>query len=660
MKRLTRKKALFVVTLLVLLIGCFKKSDGLDGSDIQSIMRSILYRHVSQNEFTDEVSRRMLENLIKLTDPYKLYFYESDIDSFRKHADKLNDYASSGDLSFITSYFKLFKSRYNESMKIFSKRVDGEFDFTKDEYMIVDREKIEFAGSQKELEERWRKRIKFQLLNYLNMDMTMDESRKRLKRHYDMVSKEMMKFDQEKVISIYLNAFSSALDPHSAYMTAKDYEDFRISMNLKLEGIGAVLRSEDGFTYVDSVIPGGPVSKMDPDKTVQPNDKIIAVAQGEKEPESIIDMPLREAVDKIRGKKGSIVRLVIMRKAPGEKSEKRIIVSVERDQVVLEQQAAKHAVHTVKKEKSSVKVGYIKLPTFYVDWEEYYKRNPEAKMSARDVFNSIHALNKEKIDVMVFDLRNNPGGGLEQAELIAGYFLPGGPVLQVKDHEQVQVRYDKDPAVYYDGPLVVLVNNQSASASEIFAGTIRDYKRGLIVAPTRTFGKGSVQQLTDLRQGGAVKITIQLFYQPSGTSNNKDGIVPHITVPSYSQLINYYESDLDYALDWTPIKPAPYKDFGDTFFSKALINRLSTLSGARVKSDPDFKEMQKKIAEYLKEDNTKKISLKMDPSEKDDKVGEEISVSKPDPDAVYDLKNDIFLKEAFNIAADYAEVRKGK
>ncbi|MDA3900385.1 MAG: carboxy terminal-processing peptidase [Spirochaetes bacterium] len=660
MKRFTRKKALFLITVLVVLIGCFKKSDGLGGTDVQKIVDTILERHVTQNEFNDEISRRTLDNLIKLTDPYKLYFYQSDIDSFNKHADKLDEYIAKNDLTFIKEFFTLFKARYTESSELFKKRVEGDFDFTIDESMVVDRSKIEFASTKEELEERWRKRIKFQLLNYLNMDMSLDESKTKLKRHYEIVAKEIMKYDKEKIVSIYLNAFSMALDPHSSYMTAKDYEDFKISMNLKLEGIGAVLRSEDGFTYVDSVIPGGPVSKMDPEDTVQPNDKIIAVAQGNKEPESIIDLSLRDAVDKIRGKKGTTVRLTVMRKVPGEKVEKRITVSVVRDRVVLEQQAAKHAVHTVKKDKTSVRVGYLNLPTFYMDWEEYYKRNPDAKMSARDVFNSIHALNEENIDVMVFDLRNNPGGGLEQARLIAGYFIPAGPILQVKNHETVQVQYDKDPAVYYNGPLVVLVNNSSASASEIFAGAIRDYKRGLIVGPTRTFGKGSVQELISLPQGGAVKVTIQLFYQPSGASNNKDGIFPHITVPSYNQMITFYESDLDYALDWTPIKAAPYNDFGTTYFSSGLIKELSAKSAARVKKSPDFQEMQGKIAEFLKEDSTKSVSLKLDSGADDDKISASEKPKKIDRDAVYDLENDLFLREAFNIAVDYAESKKEK
>lgn len=660
MKKISGKHLFLPLVVILVFFGCFTRSEGVKDGSIKLIINTILSKHVSEKKFDDKVSERTFDNIFKLIDQNKVYFLASDIDEFSKYRTKLDDLTKDNDYDVLIAIYKRYLERFEERMKLVNSLIDENVDFTIDEKLIIDPDLLSYVVNETEVKERWRKRIKFQLLNYLNTDMDLAEARKKLKKRYELLAKDVENYEDIDVVSIYLNAFSLALDPHTAYMTPKSYEDFKIQMNLKLTGIGAVLRSEDGFVIVDSIIPGGPVSKMDPEKTVKVNDKIIAVGQGDDEAEIVVDVILRDAVAKIRGKKGTTVKLTVLRKDPQTKEEQRLVIPIVRDNVILEQSAAKYALHTVENDGKKVNIGYIKFPSFYLDYDAVRKGDPKAKVGSTDVFNAIAYFNTKKADVLVFDLRDNPGGALTEARNIAGFFIEKGPILQVKDQNNVYVYEDKDQAMYYTGPLVVLVNGNSASASEIFAGAIRDYRRGLLIGPTKTFGKGSVQDLQELgNKSGAIKVTIQLFYQPSGTSNNKDGIEPNIVVPSYSQFAEFHESELDNPLDWVPIKMANYTDYGDTYLSAPLIKSLAAKSKKRVKADKDFKELQKKLDEYNAVADHKSVSLKMDNDKKNESVSSSSSVSKDD-NKVYDLENDVFLREAFEISADYAEALNKK
>lgn len=638
---------------LLIFFGCLKPTEGLRQQSVAPVVRTILAKHVTQDDFNDEISRRTLHNLVKYLDPYKIYFYKTDVDSFEKFAEKLDDYTKKNDFTAVAHVFDVYKKRYSEGNDLFKSLVKENYDFTVEETILIDTKKIEFAKDSADMRERWRKRIKLQLLNLLNSDMQMDLAKEKLVKRYELGNAEIEKIDSNKMMTIFLNSFATALDPHSNYMDAEEFEDFQISLSLKLTGIGAVLRSEDGFVYVDSIIPGGPVSKMSEDTAVRPNDKIIAVAQDKASPEPVTDIPLREAVEKIRGKKGTVVRLTIMRKDIDSGDETRLVIPVVRDEVILQDQAAKHAVHELKRGDTTVRIGYINLPSFYVDMNALFKRDPDARQASRDIFNALKDLNNKKIDTLVFDLRGNPGGGLDQAREIAGYFIHSGPVLKVKSSDGVMVHDDPDPAIYYNGPLVVLVDSTSASASEIFAGAIRDYKRGILVGPTRTFGKGTVQDLQPLAtHGGAIKVTVQLFYQPSGTSNNNNGISPNIVVPDLLQAFDYYESSLDYPLEWQPLNAEKFEAY-EGLVSDTIVGKLSGKSQKRVDSDPAFTEMKKKIERFRAQNDKNELSLKQEKSEEKESP---LKTNRQDEKKVYDLENDIFLKESFEIAADYAEM----
>jgi carboxyl-terminal processing protease len=381
------------------------------------------------------------------------------------------------------------------------------------------------------------------------------------------------------------------------------------------------------------------------------NDKIIAVAQGDAAPEDIIDVPLRDAVSRIRGKKGTTVKLTIVRTDPKTKSERTIIIPVVRDDVVLEDSAIKHAIYEQKTGKKTHTIGYIKFPTFYASFKN------GQRFCSKDLFDSIKSLKASGVDSIVVDLRGNPGGALTEAIRTAGFFIKSGPVVQVKYSENIDIHRDTDPAVYWDGPLVVLIDKLSASASEIFAGAIRDYNRGLIIGPSKTFGKGTVQDLRDLGGNGAIKVTIQLFYQPSGTSNNMNGIEPNIYVPDLIQLYDYDESKMKFPLTWKPIPRADFKAYNTEYISPFIVSTLDRATRARRRNDPQFKTLEEKIEKYRKQVETKQVSLKKrvdgsgDYEEEIEKRGDAGEKEK----AVFNLDKDLFLKEAFRITGDYVD-----
>ena len=407
----------------------------------------------------------------------------------------------------------------------------------------------------------------------------------------------MEKINRERILTAFVNSFALALDPHSEYMDADEFDDFQIQMNLKLEGIGAILRSEDGFVFVESIMPGGPASKLPEANKLLPNDKIIAVAQGDGEPEDVIDIPLQQAVKKIRGKKGTTVKLTIIRETAGGKT-KQMTLSIVRDRIVLDQQAAKSDVYEVKDGSKNTKIGYLKLPAFYHDSTN--DGDDQTKICSDDVLAELKKLKGKGVDAVVLDLRENGGGFLSDAIKIGGYFIKSGPIVQVKSHGQVRVESDPDSSIQYDGPLVILIDKLSASASEIVSGAMKDYKRAILIGST-TFGKGSVQDLIPLgRRDGAVKVTINLFYQPSGNSNHLNGVHPDIAIGEMTDLLDVSESKLKYPLKWEPIKPSPFQQY-TRYVTPSIVAALSEKSKARTKNDKDFVALNEKMDKYRKQ-----------------------------------------------------------
>lgn len=643
------------MTLIILIFGCFDKTNGLKQTDIKPLVSRFLTRHVQYHELNDELSKRTFRNYIKYLDPGKYYFYDMDVKKFSVYEEEIDAFIDSGNYDIIFDIFDLYKKRFKENNKLFKELITNKYDFNKDENIQTDRDKIGYPVNKNDMKERWRKNIKLQLLNYISIVKDIKKAKEKLLKKYSLQEKRVEEMNYEKVIAIFVNAFSTALDPHSNYLTQEDHEDFMISTKLKLEGIGALLRSEDGFVKVESIIPGGAASKLPEVLKLKPNDKIIAVAQGSEEPVDVIDMDLREVVKLIRGKKGTEVRLTIIREAEVTGKQSRLEIPIIREEIKLEDRAAKSDIYTFKNNKKEIKIGYIKLPSFYRDFDAIQDNKPDAKSSSTDVIYHINTLSNKGIHGMVIDLRGNPGGALDEAINLAGIFIDQGPIVQIKySNEYVEELRDKIPDVYYNGPIVVLIDKFSASASEIFAGAIKDYKRGIIIGPSSTFGKGSVQSYEVLsNKKGAIKITTALFYQPAGTSNQVNGIYPDITVPDISSIWEIGESKLKYPITWEKLKRSHYKPY-NTYMNRKIVNTLKAHSDKRIRTDKKFKALIEKIHKLKKKISNKTISLKEESKLEEQKLKQiEKNIKREREEKIIDIERDVFLQEAFHITAEY-------
>ncbi len=640
------KKHLIPVITFLIIFSCIKTSSGLKKSDIPLLVNQFLAMHVRYHTLDNELSGRILDNLVISLDYGKYYFYKKDIDGFNKYRDKIDDYVSNGQLSFISEIFSVYKKRFEESRKIVRELIKGKFDFNADETIMIDRDKVDYAITKEEMRERWRKNIKLQLLNYLASNSDIDEAKKKLIKKYDLLEKRINELDEDRQLDRFMNAFSTALDPHSNYLSQDEHEDFNISMKLKLEGIGVRLRSEDGFVIVESIIAGGAADKLPEKIKLKPGDKIISVAQVKGEPVDVIDLDLRDVVKKIRGPKGTEVRLTILREAGEGNKTVRMVVPIIREEISLKDSAAESEIYYINNDKSK-KIGYLKLPSFYYDKER-------SKSSASDVKEILQKFKSGGVKAVVLDLRGNPGGLLNEAIDIAGFFIAGGPVLQIVDgRNPPQIINDNDESMVYGGPLVLLVDKFSASASEILAGAVKDYHRGLIVGPDSTFGKGTVQSYNELPfKKGAIKITVSLFYQPGGTSNQLSGIEPDIKIPDISSIFDLGESKNRYALKWKKIESAQFLPFG--MVNGKIIARLEKNSRARIMANEKFRNLMERIKKYKEQINNKTISLKEESAIEKQKQKElEKTFNKESGKKLIDLDNDIFLREVFNITGDY-------
>ncbi len=643
------KKRLIPLLTLVIIFSCFKKSECLKQSDMEFLVNQVLSIHVQYNTIDDNLSKRIFKNYLESLDYGKYNFYQEDIKQLSKYELLFDDFITANDYRAVFEIFKLYKQRSDESMQIFAELMKEDYDFTKDESILVDREKVPYASGKEDMKDRWRKNIKLQLLNYVSSGKSVKEGKQKLEKKYKLMKKRVDEIDEDKLLSMFMNSITAALDPHSNYLTLEEHQDFDIQMKLKLEGIGVRLRSEDGFVMVESVMAGGAADKLPENLKLKPNDKIVAVAQSKGEAVDVIDMDLRDVVKLIRGEKGTEVKLTVLRDI--EKSDKpsRLIIPIIREQIALQDSDAESHVEVMKKNNKSYKVGYIKLPSFYEDRET-------GKSSSGDVKELLSKLTTEKVNVVVLDLRGNPGGSLDEAVRLAGLFIEQGPVLQlVRKNTPPRVYYDNDTAVYYRGPLVVLIDTFSASASEILAGAIKDYKRGLIVGSGNTYGKGTVQSYSELQNNlGAIKTTTHIFYQPGGTSNQLVGISPDLNVPDITAIWEMNESETKYPLKWEKIESAEFEKY--KYVNESIVKNLNKLSIVRTNKG-EYAELRKKITEFRAKLKDKTISLKeeSDKSRQKEKEMEEKIKTDREKEGI-DLKNDIFLKEAFNIGCDYYDV----
>jgi carboxyl-terminal processing protease len=645
------KKIFIPAFTLVLLFSCFKNSEGLKQTDVPRLLNQYLMMHVEYHQIDDELSGRIFDNYINVLDYGKYFFKASDVSDLRKkYRGSMKELITKGQFDFVFDINNLYKKRFSESMNLFNSLIKNDYNFNVDEEIVIDREKVAFASDNNELKERWRKNIKLQLLNYISAGESMEKAKSKLVKKYKLIDKRAGEFTQDKILTQFVNAFSTALDPHSNYLSQDEHEDFKISMELKLEGIGARLRSEDGFVIIESIIPGGAADKLSKEIELKPSDKIVAVAQGSDEAVDVIDMDLRDVVQKIRGKKGTEVRLTIIREnGPAGKS-LRLVIPIIREEVKLQDSEVQSEIFNLNRFGEIIKIGYVKLPSFYQD-------QTRGKSSAGDMLVHLSQLSKKGVSAIVVDLRGNPGGLLNEAVDIAGLFIETGPVVQIKSSSgSPHVLSDYNSEMTYGGPIVVLIDKFSASASEILAGAIKDYGRGIIVGPTSTFGKGTVQSYNPLpNKQGAMKVTTHIFYQPAGTSNQLYGVSPDIIIPDLTSIWDIGEDKTKYPLKWQKIPKSDYKLFN--MAGMEMVSDLSAKSKFRVSSDKKFIELSEKIAKFKVQLAKKSISLKEE-SKLEKQREEELkkNINKEKSRKIMDVENDLFLGEVFNITGDYIKL----
>jgi carboxyl-terminal processing protease len=629
--------------------------------------------HYRKSTLNDSLSVLIFDDYLKSMDSQKLYFYKSDIESFEKYKLMLDDYLKMGNLNPAYEIFNVYKKRLGERVRYVKELLKTEFDFTKDESFTLDREKANWMENEKEMNEEWRLRIKNEALNLKLSGKDWKGTVDVLGKRYDNYYKLILQYEAEDVFQLYMNSFAEVYDPHSNYLSPSSSDAFNISMKLSLEGIGATLRFENDYTTVVSIVPGGPAAKSG---LIKEEDRIVAVAQGDEgEFVDVVGWRLDDTIQLIRGKKGTVVRLSILKKEDGINAIPKEIRLV-RDKVKLEEQAAKDEIINIEENGKPFKLGVIKLPSFYIDFEAARNGDPDYKSTTKDVKKILSKFKNEKVDGVILDLRNNGGGSLQEAISLTGLFIKDGPVVQVKNSNgEVEVDKDPDPSIVYDGPLAVMINRFSASASEIFSAAIQDYGRGLIVGEN-SYGKGTVQNLIDLSRflsskdkSGELKITIAKFYRINGSSTQNLGVEPDIELPSLYDKHEYGESSKPSALPWDKIQSSEYQKYGNL---NKYIPELEKKHKLRIEKDPQYEFVKQDIEEYKETKAKKTFSLneevrkaEKEKAEKRKKEREEAKksnlklIKKDEVEIESELLDDFDLKETGNILADFIMSKVG-
>jgi len=567
--------------------------------------------HFKEFSLDDSLSSLMFDKYLKTLDYSKVYFYESDINALEKERYSFDDYILAGDIQPFFDIFNLYKQRMSERMEYVDTILARSFDFTINDSAEVNRDNSTWAASLETMNKLWEGRIKNDALN-LNLAGRDEEAIKaNLKKRYENFNRALYQYNSEDVFQLAMDAYTSSVDPHTNYLSPATSENFKIDMSLSLEGIGARLMSEDGYTKVVEVIPGGPVFKS---KEIVVDDRIIAVAQGEDgEFVDVIGWRITDVVKLIRGPKETTVRLQILKAKDGVTAKPEEI-SLVREKVKLEDQAAKKKIVEINNNGLAYKIGVITIPNFYTDFEGNRNGDNSGKSTVVDVRKLLEELKQEKVDGVVIDLRNNGGGALSEAIDVTGLFIDLGPVVQVKNAEgSVEVGEDVDPSLVYSGTLAVMVNRFSASASEIFAAAIQDYERGIVVGE-QTYGKGTVQNLIDLNRVsrnssnkfGQLKLTIAKYYRINGGSTQNLGVVPDISFPSYIDPQEFGESSEPSALPWDQIDATDYKLYSNL---EKILPELISSSEKRRNTDPEFQYLLEDIVTYKYARDQRYISL---------------------------------------------------
>jgi len=675
--RAGRLAALLAVAALPLAVGqeatapIAAQKPGPNDRQITLAVRNLLEReHFTRRTIDDEIARRWFNTFLEQLDPMKVYFLQSDVDAFAQKRESLDELVRRGDVTFAYEVFKRFLERVDARLPLIERLIDAPQDFSVPETMIIDRDDTVWARTEAEAEDNWRKRIKYDLLVQKMEKTPPEEAKDKLHRRYRSFSKRMHQMTSDELLETYLTALTSSLDPHTTFMSPGTLENFEIGMRLQLDGIGASLRNEDGYTTVAELVPGG---AADRDGRLQKKDRVVGVGQGnDGEIVDVVDLNINEVVKLIRGKRGSIVRLKVI--PVGQTVPK--IYDITRAKIELTDSEARGEVIDVgrKADGSAFRIGFINLPSFYMDMTGARQGQPEYKSSTRDCRRLIEDFQRQGVDCVVLDLRGNGGGSLPEAIELTGLFIDTGPVVQIKDaNKLVQKFEDPNPGVVWDGPLVLLTSKFSASASEIVAGAIQDYHRGLVIGDESTHGKGTVQSLLDLGRQlfqrmpnapslGAIKITMQQFYRPGGLSTQLEGVKSDVELPSISNHLPVGESDLDYAISVDKVPAATFRD--TSRLNDDIVRTLRERSAARVAANADFQKVQNEIAQYQKRKSEKTISLVEDEfarqwndgkaAEAEERAEEEAAASRRPI-----VKKDFYFNEAMNVTVDYLQALAG-
>ena len=548
-----------------------------------TVVEQLRYNHYVKKPLDDGISSDVFDKYLDTLDGGRAYFLAADIVEFEQFRYTLDDALKRANLDPAFTIYNRYQTRVVERLEYLLDLLESgvaDTDFTVDENLEIDRENSAWPRTQEEQDDLWRKRLKASVLGMKLNGKEFDEITDVLTKRYKNRLKQTTQTKSEDAFQLYINAFATTYDPHTQYFSPRTSQNFNINMSLSLEGIGAVLRTEDDYTSVVRLVPAGPADKAG---DLEPADKIVSVGQGQEGPLiDVVGWRLDDVVELIRGPKGSTVRLeIIPTDADSEESK---VIQITRNTVQLEEQAAQAKLLTLNDGAQDIKIGIVDVPTFYVDFKASQQGDDNYRSTTRDVAALIDQLKAENIDGLIVDLRNNGGGSLQEADKLTGLFIESGPTVQVKSNRRRPSVYsDTDDLVAWEGPMAVMVNRLSASASEIFAGAIQDYGRGVIIG-SQTFGKGTVQTLIPLNRG-QLKITAAKFYRVSGQSTQHQGIIPDITFPELFDVDQIGESSLDDAMPWDMIQPAIYHQSNDI---QPLLRELTDRHESRIEDNVDF------------------------------------------------------------------------
>ncbi|MGV6851117.1 MAG: carboxy terminal-processing peptidase [bacterium] len=636
--------------------------------------------HYLPKKLDDKLSAEIFKQYIETLDPNRSYFTKKDMKEFETYRFGLDDALLADNLQPAFKIFNRYRERVDERIAFAQKAVNKKFNFTKNESYVIDRKDSPWA-SAKELNKLWKKRVKNDVLQ---LKLTGKDDKKAIElisKRYANQKRRIEELDSEDVYQFFMNAFGAAIEPHTGYMSPRTVENFNISMSLSLEGIGAVLQREGEYTTIRSIVPGGPA---DNEGHLKVGDRIVAVSQ-ENDPDvvDIVGWRVDDVVKLIRGDKGTEVQLTVLPSKEAMDGQHEIIKIV-RDKVKLEQQAAQKKKVEIEQDGKMVNIGIIEVPTFYLDFAARARKDKDYRSTTRDVKKLIAELEEEGIDGLVIDLRNNGGGSLLEAIDLTGLFIDTGPVVQIRDSQgRVEIQKDEEPGQSYGGPLAVLVNRNSASASEIFSAAIQDYSRGIIIGEP-TFGKGTVQDLINLdrftrdkeSQLGQLRLTMAQFFRISGGSTQNKGVIPDLDFMTEPHPEEIGESSMDNALPWTTIPPAEHKDYNEV---DAVLTEVQSKHQQRIAKDEAFQEVLKEFDLFEENRNKKEISLNQEERQaildKNKKDLEEVnpnhvdkndsSNEEADENLIAENGNeeeaeepDVLMDETVRILADYIELSK--